>query len=148
MMGIGLGRRRRKRKGRKEKGQALSPSRYGSRAICSGSQKGRKAARKRPHRCYIHIHQIKSHISTRFFSCSEGPPHPPPVLLNLPTGYLDNHHPCVLQTSSPVPSTQSWLMHAFLHLSSPSHQKHTCELSSPFTEHSRLSESRSHATPA
>lgn len=38
----------------------------------------------------------------------------PPVLLNLPTGYLDTYS-CP-SNQFPVPSTQSWLMHAFLHL--------------------------------
>lgn len=106
-MMVGSGRKKRKEEKKKDRPYLLLDMGQGPYVV--GSQKRRKAARKRPHRCYIHIHQIKSHISTRFFLVQMAP-----RLLNLPTGYLDTY--LCPSNQFPVPSTQSWLMHAFLHL--------------------------------
>lgn len=134
---------RKKRKKRKEEKKMDRPYLLldvGQGPYVVGSQKRRKAARKRPHRCYIHIHQIKSHISTRFFLVQRAPRFVEPTY-GIP-GYI-------LLSIKPVPSSQHAIV-ADARFSSPLLPpiKHTCELSSPFTEHSRLSESRSHAIPA
>lgn len=137
-MMVGSGRKKRKEEKKRDRPYLLLDMGQGPYVV--GSQKRRKAARKRPHRCYIHIHQIKSHISTRFFLVQMAPRFVE-ATYGIP-GYI-------LVPIKPVPSSQHAIV-ADARFSSPLLPpiKHTCELSSPFTEHSRLSESRSHAIPA
>lgn len=127
--GIGSGRKKRKEEKKRNRPYLLLDMGQGPYVV--GSQKRRKAARKRPHRCHIHIHQIKSHISTRFFLVQMAPRFVEPTY-GIPG--------CILVPIKPVPSSQHAIV-ADARFSSPLLPpiKHSCELSSPFTEHSRLS---------
>lgn len=114
-MMVGSGRKKRKEEKKRDRPYLLLDMGQGPYVV--GSQKRRKAARKRPHRCYIHIHQIKSHISTRFFLVQMAPRFVEPTY-GIP-GYI-------LVPIKPIPSSQfparnrGWCTLFFT--SSPSHQ--------------------------